>query len=211
MKKKIKLRFKSFWKSRKSILIPFVVGFILGGLLISGVLRSAISAMFPQNESINRANLISELKDIDEWSTCEYLYNGYINKEDTKSLFGVNIPLTTNEVEIIYSGKINAGYSVDETLKNLVIDNQNKTIHIRFSKPKVFDNYIKLDDLKIDGDNNILNPIDVGDLNKYFEGVEQDELAKAEKMGLYDQAKEHAQKLIKHMITNTYDYKVVFE
>jgi hypothetical protein len=211
MKKKIKLKFKSFWESKKSILIPFVVGFILGGLLISGVLRSAISAMFSQNESINRASLISELKDIDEWSTCEYLYNGYINKEDTKSLFGINIPLTTNEVEIIYSGKINAGYSVDETLKSLAIDNQNKTIRIKFSEPKVFDNYIKLDDLKIDGDNNILNPIDVGNLNKYFEGVEKDELAKAEKMGLYDKAKSHAQKLIKHIITNTYDYKVVFE
>ena len=76
---------------------------------------------------------------------------------------------------------------------------------------KVFDNYILYDGLKCDCQNNILNPIGIEDMPKYFTGIEEEELKAAEKTGIYEHAEEQAKEIIRNSLSTFSGYQVVFE
>lgn len=153
--------------------------------------------------------LNEKLEEIAELTTYSFEYTNRKEITNTRELWGWEIPFTTNEVTIDYTGRIKAGYEMDDI--QIKADEEHQKIYVTLPQPKVFDNYIDLDSLKIEEKNNIFNPVHVDYATAYFDGIEEEELQKAEQSGLYQHAKEQAQDIIRGIFSDLPDYEVVFK
>lgn len=158
---------------------------------------------------ISNTIVTEKLGQIDQWATSEFRYQGTYSKTKSREVFGLHVPFGDNKVEVDYDGVIKVGY-VTEDIKTEV-NNTTKKITVSLSSPKVFDNYIILDNLKIKEENNVLNPLHVSDLPTYFESIESDELSRAEKeYNIYAEAEKKAKDAISEKLSVFSDYTVVF-
>ena len=66
------------------------------------------------SKEINIDMLNSEIKDIGELATIEYLYTDAAKFEDAPTLFGQDIPFTTKSFIVKWDGIIKSGVKVDE-------------------------------------------------------------------------------------------------
>ncbi len=126
--------------------------------------------------------------------------------DKARELLGVNIPLTTKEIDVSYSGVIEVGYDLNDM--NYEIISGLNTIVIQLPEPAV-ESYIIQDTIVCKEKNNILNPIHADEVSKCLVDVEKDELQRAEQQGIYTEAEEH----LKHIISTSLaelNYKIFF-
>lgn len=195
----------------KSYVFTIIITMLIS---ISGTVYVMQSFFYNSKEeyvaTIKNEIIEEKISEIDQLSTIEHSYTGNFENSTQRDIFGVNIPFTNNNVKIEYSGVIKVGY-VTKDIKT-ALDNNNKIITVTLPSPKVFDNYIILDKLKITEDNNILNPLHMSDLPKYFESTEADALETAEKEhDIYKQAEVNIKKLITDKMSTFKDYEVKFK
>lgn len=158
---------------------------------------------------ISNTVVAEKLKQIDQWATSEFRYNGVFSKTKQREILGQRVPFGDNKVELEYEGVIKVGYITEDIKTN--VNNATKTINVKLSSPEVFDTYIILDKLKIKEENNILNPLHVSDLPTYFSDIESDELARAEKeFNIYEEAEKKAKSVITDKLSVFSDYSVKF-
>ena len=158
---------------------------------------------------ISNTVVAEKLKQIDQWATSEFRYNGVFSKTKQREILGQRVPFGDNKVELEYGGVIKVGYITEDIKTN--VNNATKTINVKLSSPEVFDTYIILDKLKIKEENNILNPLHVSDLPTYFSDIEADELARAEKeFNIYEEAEKKAKSVITDKLSVFSDYNVKF-
>ena len=158
---------------------------------------------------ISNTVVAEKLKQIDQWATSEFRYNGVFSKTKQREILGQRVPFGDNKVELEYEGVIKVGYITEDIKTN--VNNATKTINVKLSSPEVFDTYIILDKLKIKEENNILNPLHVSDLPTYFSDIEADELARAEKeFNIYEEAEKKAKSVITDKLSVFSDYNVKF-
>ena len=141
-------------------------------------------------------------------STYAYQYTNKKEISNTREIFGIKIPFTTNRVNITYKGIIKAGYNMDEI--ETKVNNKSKNISVKLPKAQVFDNYILHDETKIEEENNIFNPVHVDSATKYFSEITAQELDKAKSLGLLTKAENKAKSIITNLFTEFPDYKVSF-
>lgn len=201
---KVKQSFKSYFFT---VLITMIIS-VMGTVLV-------LQANFnfdtkDEEDSIISNTIVTEkLGQIDQWATSELRYQGTISKTTPRKVFGQRVPLGDNKIEIEYEGVIKVGYVAGDIRPE--VDKIAKTITVTLSSPKVFDNYIILDHLKIKEENNMLNPLRVSDLPTYFGSVETDELSRAEKeLDIYAEAEKKAKEVITDKLSVFSDYRVVF-
>lgn len=201
---KKKRSFKSYFLT---VLITMIIS-ITGTVLV--LQNDFISAPKDEKNDIISNTIVSEkLGQIDQWATSEFRYKGVFSKTKPREVFGQRVPFGDNKVEVDYEGVIKVGYATEDIKTD--VNNVAKTITVTLSSPKVFDNYIILDNLKIHEENNVLNPLHVSDLPTYFGSIESDELHRAEKeFNIYTEAEKKAKDIISDKLSVFSGYSVVF-
>ena len=163
---------------------------------------------FQEKLKVDNAKVEEKLSQIGELATSSFEYSGEKTISNTRQMMGVNIPGTTNRVKLVYNGVIKVGYELSRIQYS--VDQENKLIQIDLPLPQVLDNYIKLDGLQCTDNNNILNPIGSEDIIGYFADIEEEELKRALDAGIYQQAEEKLQTIIRNFLAAFPEYTVVF-
>ena len=185
------------------------IGFASGYILKSYLVQSNYTGEEYQVDKITVVQIEHVLEPISELSTYSDTYTGNTEGYDARQIGKINIPFTQNHVDITYTGVIKVGYDVSEI--KIDLDERNLVIHITLPEPKVNDNYIILDSLIFNNENNFLNPIQMEDLNIYFDGIQELELEKSKKEGIMEKAEEHMKALVQNALAEFSDYEVVFD
>ena len=158
---------------------------------------------------IQQVEIEEKLELISELATSSFQYTNQKTISNTRQILGIDIPGTTNTVELIYSGVIKVGYDV--SLIECVADEEKLQLVFTLPEPQVLDNYIILDTLQCNDKNNIFNPIGSDTIAQYFADIQAEELAAAEARGIYADAEAQLKSIITNYFAVFSDYTVVFE
>jgi hypothetical protein len=193
-------------KTLKCVFWVFVLLLAVYGLF-AFVTKHGINPLSREKE-ITSIMVEEKLNQIGELATSSFTYSGTRRETSTRQLFGVDIPLTENSVDIDYTGVIKVGYQLEGVHRD--IDVKNKYITIKLPEPQVLDNYIIYDKLHCSDSNNILNPISSEQVTDYFNVIEQEELEKAVAQGIYEVAESQLKTIIVAFLADLDGYQVKF-
>ena len=152
---------------------------------------------------------MEKLQSMGQLVTYEFLYENVREIKDSHTVFGWNIPGTTHTIRLKYNGTIKVGYEVSEI--QVSVDNGSKTIYVTLPDPKVTDNYIYMDNLSYDENNNIFNPIRGEEITGELDTIMAEELESAESQGIYEKAKGSAMEQITSLFTAFEGYTVKYK
>ena len=143
--------------------------------------------------------ITSEIKDIGELATIEYLYTDAGKFEDPKKLFNVNIPFTTKSFIAKWNGVIKAGVKIDEI--NVEINKASKEIIIYMPNAEILSHEIDSNSIEtLDEKDGLFNPVKVADVRE-FDAVSKDAMEqRAIENGILDKAYENAKEIIERLI-----------
>ena len=160
-------------------------------------------------EDVTIITVESALSEIGELATSRWDYNDVAGFESTRQLFKkFSVPLTTNSVEIAYSGVIKAGYQLDDL--DITVNNANRKIYVDIPDPQVLDNYIADESIEIIKEkNNIFNPVNQEYVMSQLTNEKNRQLEKALEEGLYQKAREEVEEQIGRKLAGL-EYEVVF-
>ena len=143
----------------------------------------------------------SEIKDIGELVTIEYLYTDAGKFEDPKKVFDINIPFTTKSFIAKWDGIIKAGVAIDQIIVG--INDVNKEIVIHMPKAEILSHEIDNDSIEtLDEKDGLFNPVKVEDVRE-FDAVSKDSIEqRAIENGILDKAFENAKDIIEKFVNN---------
>lgn len=129
--------------------------------------------------------------------------------KNSRQIFGVDVPFTTNTVTIKYAGVIKVGYDV--SAMKITVDNDNNKIYVTLPEAKITDKYLYEDKLEYSEKNNIFNPISPDKISECLEDILNTELKRAEEQGIYDKAEDNVKDIITGILSVYEDYLVVYK
>jgi len=156
----------------------------------------------------------SEIKDIGELATIEYLYTDAGKFEDPKKVFGMNIPFTTKTFIAKWDGVIKAGVKIDEII--VEINDANKEIIVHMPNAEILSHEIDSDSIEtLDEKDGLFNPVKVEDV-RLFDAVSKEAIeVRVVENGIlnkaFDNAKEIIQKLVNNDVVQEQGYKIKFD
>ncbi len=166
-------------------------------------LSEPIAAYDEASKEVSLSLIESEIKDIGELATIEYLYTDAGKFEDPKKLFGtnINIPFTTKSFIAKWDGIIKAGVSIDEV--TVEINDINKEIIINMPKAEILSHEIDNNSIEtLDEKDGLFNTVKVEDVRE-FDAVSKESMEKrAVENGILDKAYENAKEIIEKLINN---------
>lgn len=145
----------------------------------------------PITPEIVLKELQSQLVDVGELTTAEYLYTDANRFTDTKHFIGLTLPGTTKSFVVKWDGVIKAG--LDITQITVMVNEGQKTLTITLPAVRILSHEI-LDDTAetLDESGGLFNPIKVDDVNALY-SVSKDAMEqRALQNGLLEQAEENA-------------------
>lgn len=158
----------------------------------------------------------TEIQEIGELATVEYLYTDAGKFEDPAEIFGRNIPFsfTTKSFIAKWDGSIKAG--VDISRVTAEVNEASKEIVIHIPNAEILSHEIEDESIEtLDEKNGLFNKIKVEDVRE-FDAISQEAMEqRAIENGLLDKAFENAKKII-YKLVNTdiveeLEYTIVFE
>lgn len=210
LKTKIHHLCSKIFKCVRDILV--IIGLLFIALcLIGGNSQSVskrITDLLPWNDGKEITSIIIEekLKPIQKLATSQFEYNGVKCINDARKIFGMDIPLTTKEIDMSYSGVIKVSYDLNEM--NYKIVPKNNIVIFCLPEPEI-DNYILQNSVVCNEKNNIFNPIYSDEISNYLAIVEDEELQRAEQQGIYEEAENSLKNIVKKCF-DEFDYEVMF-
>ena len=166
----------------------------------------------PVTPQISLEVLSTEIKDIGELATIEYLYTNAAKFEDSKQIKNWNVPLTKKSFIIKYDGVIKAGVDVNEI--TLEIDEVNKVLTISVPKAKVLSHETDTESVELlDEKNGLFNTVTVDDKIQLDKEVEKEMEERAIENGILEKAQVNAENIIFNLISATpgiEEYEIVF-
>lgn len=143
----------------------------------------------------------SEIHDIGELATIEYLYTDAGKFEDPAELFGKEIPFsfTTKSFIAKWDGIIKAGVKVDEI--TVEVNDSDKEIVIHIPKAEILSHEISAESIEtLDEKNGLFNSIKVDDIRE-FDVISKEKMERRViENGLLDKAFENAKAIINKLI-----------
>lgn len=176
----------------------FIVNLII--ILIIGVVIFWFGTIMggKSNEPvITDTALYTQLKNISELSVLEYNYSKVGKFENSLSLNGWDIPLTTKSFLLTYSGQLKAGVNMEKATVSI----KDNTILIELPQVEILSNIIDEKSIEVyDETHNIFNQISINDYTKF---------ASQQKSKVEDEAVENgilseAATRVDHTITNMF-------
>lgn len=158
----------------------------------------------------------SDIQDIGELATMEFLYTDAGKFEDPAELFGKEIPFsfTTKSFIAKWDGIIKAGINVNEI--EIEVNDNNKEIIISIPEAEILSHEIDEESIEtLDEKDGLFNSIKIDDIRE-FDAVSKDAMEKrAIENGLLDKAYENAKaiiyKLVHTGIVEELEYDIIFE
>lgn len=160
------------------------------------------SAQTDKTTTVITIDLIkSEIKDIGELATIEYLYTNAAKFEDPKQIFGVNIPFTTKSFIAKWDGIIKAGVKIDKII--VEINDRKKEIIVHMPKAEILSHEIDNNSIEtLDEEDGLFNKIKIEDVRS-FDAISKDEMEqRAKDNGILDKAFENAKEIIERLVNN---------
>ena len=156
----------------------------------------------------------SEIKDIGELATVEYLFTDAAKFSDSKQIKDWNIPFTEKSFVLKWNGVIKAGVKLDEVI--IEVNEVAKTIIITVPSAEILSYEIDNESVEVlDEKDNIFNNITVSDKIKFDETTEEAMKKRAIENGLLLQAQKNAEDTLAVLIKtnptvgNTYELTFV--
>lgn len=141
--------------------------------------------------------LYTQLKNISELSVLEYNYSKVGKFENSLSLNGWDIPLTTKSFLLTYSGQLKAGVNMEKA----VVSINDNTILIELPQVEILSNIIDEKSIEVyDETHNIFNPISINDYTKFA----SQQKSKVEDEAIENGILSEAATRVDHTITNMF-------
>ena len=143
----------------------------------------------------------SEIKDIGELATIEYLYTDAGKFEDAKKAWGINIPFTAKSFITKWDGIIKAGIQIDKI--TVEINDANKEIIVHMPKAEILSHEVDSESIEIlDEKDGLFNKVTVENTVQ-FEATSKDTMEeRAIENGILDKAFENAKEIIERLVNN---------
>lgn len=168
------------------------------------------------SKEVNIELITSEIRDIGELATIEYLYTDAGKFEDPAKLFGKEVPFsfTTKSFIAKWDGIIKAGVNVDEI--EVEIDEFNKEIIVHIPEAEILSHEIDEESIQtLDEKNGLFNPIKVDDIREFDvinkEAMEQRAIDKGLLEKAYENAKTVIYKLIDTGVVEELEYSIIIK
>lgn len=210
------------------ILLICSIIFVVGYVKAADKYKTVIAELEAENErlsdpvvvyevatrEINISLINSQIQDIGELATVEYLYTDAGKFEDPKQVFGKNIPFTTKSFIAKWDGAIKAGIDISKVVAE--VDDANKKIIVTIPKAEILSHEIDNESIEtLDQKNGLFNPVKVEDIRE-FDAVSKDAMEKrAIENGILDKAYENAKGIIYRLVNTELvqelEYSIEFE
>lgn len=143
----------------------------------------------------------SEIKDIGELATLEYLYTDAGKFEDPHDIFGINIPFTTKSIIAKWDGVIKAGVEIKDI--DVELDHSAKEIIIHMPEAKILSHEIDDESMEtLDEKDGLFNPVKVDDVRELDKTSKDKMEERAIENGILDKAFENAKDIIEKLVNN---------
>lgn len=176
----------------------FIVNLII--ILIIGVVIFWFGTIMggKSNEPvITDTALYTQLKNISELSVLEYNYSKVGKFENSLSLNGWDIPLTTKSFLLTYSGQLKAGVNMEKATVSI----KDNTIFIELPQVEILSNIIDEKSIEVyDETHNIFNQISINDYTKFA----SQQKSKVEDEAIENGILSEAATRVDHTITNMF-------
>ena len=167
----------------------------------------------PAAPEISLDSINSEIQNIAELATVEYLFTDAARFSDSKDIKGWNIPLTEKSFLMKWDGVIKAGINVNDI--GIDIDNEKMIITLTMPEATILSYDVDESSVEVlDEKDNIFNNITVEDKVGFDEATENAMKERVIENGLLDQALSQAQITIEGLLTANpviaENYEIVF-
>lgn len=178
---------------------------------------SASAAVYEKASAEIAISILStEVRDIGELATVEYLYTDAVKFEKSAELFGKKVPFsfTTKAFVVKWDGKIKAGVDVSKiTIEN---DAESKKLMVYIPKAEILSNEIDENSIEaLDEKSGLFNPMKVEDFKSVYVESKEKMAARAIENGILDKAYENAKDIINKIVDNDLirelEYTIEFE
>lgn len=152
-------------------------------------------------------------EDVGELATQSAYVTVITTKDKDQKVFNVSIPFTQTKYVYSYNVNVKAGYNFEEVTYD--VDKTNKEITVKLPECKVLSTEVDTDSFKVYHEqNSAFTSVSLEENNKALSEMQSEAQEQAISNGLYDEAKENAEELLKGFFSNVYDmktYKLVVE
>lgn len=144
------------------------------------------------------------LKDMGELATQSGYFTNVQVLEDSKQLFGHNVPLTKSKYIFSYDGVIKAGFDFQEL--EMQVNEITRTIHVTLPEAKILNCEIDENSLQIyDATQSIFTPLSITDINESMIELKETVKTDAVNNGILENARENAKLLIRGFLAGCFD------
>lgn len=162
---------------------------------------------------INLDVIQSEINNIGELATTEYLFTDAAEFSDSKQIKNWNIPLTKKSFILKWSGVIKAGIELDKV--TIEVDESEKKVHVSVPTAKILSYSVDKDSVEVlDEKDNIFNNISINDKVQFDSKTEEAIKNRAIENGLLIKAQANAEDVLSRLILSDpvahEDYTVEF-
>lgn len=143
----------------------------------------------------------SDIHELGELATIEYLYTDAGKFEDPAEIFGKDLPFsfTTKSFIVKWNGVIKAGVKVEDITAE--INDANKEIIVSVPRAGILSHEIDEDSIEtLDEKNGLFNPIKIDDIREFDVVTKEAMEQRAIESGLLDKAYENAKEIICKLI-----------
>lgn len=164
---------------------------------------------FGSNARSVEKHICGKIEKVSELVPLKYKYSKVAKYENSKKIFGVNLPFTTNSFIIIYVGEIIV--SIDLSKSKFSVNNKN--INVFVPNSKIISNNLKQESIKVwDVEKRIFNWVKLTDLTEFT----KEQKLKAKEDAINEEileegnkyAEEFIAKFVKGILDNNSDYKI---
>ena len=165
----------------------------------SSVLPTVEIPVTPAEPVIDVDVLYSEILDIGELATVEYLFTDAAKYSQTMQYKDWDIPFTEKSFVLKWNGIIKAG--VDLQAVEITVDKENKRITVTLPKAEILSYQVDTDSIEVlDERDSIFNNLTIEDKKKFDIDTEETMRQRAIDNGLLDKAWANAREIIKRLL-----------
>lgn len=176
--------------------------------------KDLVAAYEKASKEVDIGVIKTEIKEIGELATIEYLYTDANRFSDPKKIFDFEIPFTTKSFIVKWDGIIKAGIEVGEVTVEL--NEEKKEIIVGLSEAKILSHELDENSFEtLDESSGLFNPIKVEDVHT-LEAVGKEAMEqRAMENGLLEKAGKNAEEVLSNLILSmpnvAGNYTIVFE
>lgn len=169
----------------------------------------------PVSPTISLEILYSEINDIAELATIEYMFTNAEEFTHSKDFYGLfKIPFTEKSFIIKWDGRIKAGIKVDEIV--IELDELAKKIVVTMPSAEILSYETDHDSVEIlDEQDNMFNPLTIEDKIQFDAATEESMKSRAIENGVLEKAQANAQTIIARLLSANAavgdDYSIEFK